>query len=137
MKLGVEVGHGHIVLDGDPAPSPPKKGTAPQFSAHVCCGQRAGWIKMPLGRQVDFGPGDIMLDGDQLPQSGIATAPNLWPMSVVVKRLDGSRCHMDGDSPRPVRHCTHPITFSRINKLSKLCPLTVIVHCFQHQIFMS
>ena len=39
----------HIVLDGDPAPWP-KRGTAPpQFLAHVCCGQMAGWIKMQLG----------------------------------------------------------------------------------------
>jgi len=33
----------HIVLDGDPAPTP-QKGHSPQFSAHVCCGQTAGWI---------------------------------------------------------------------------------------------
>ena len=53
LALGKEVGlgPGHIVLDGDPAP-PPKKGTAPQFSVHVCCGQTAGWIKMPLGTKV-------------------------------------------------------------------------------------
>jgi len=54
MKLGMEVGLGpsHIVLDGDPALSP--KGTQPpQFSDHVCCGQTAEWIKMPLGREVD------------------------------------------------------------------------------------
>ena len=28
------------------------KGHSPQFSAHICCGQMAGWIKMPLGMQV-------------------------------------------------------------------------------------
>jgi len=28
-KLGIDPGH--IVLDGDPVPSPPKKGTAPSF----------------------------------------------------------------------------------------------------------
>ena len=27
----------------------------------------AGWIKMPLGREVDLGPSDIVLDGTQLP----------------------------------------------------------------------
>jgi len=60
MKLSTEVGlrNGHIVLDGDPAP-PPRKGT-PQFSVHVCCGQTAGWIKMPLGTEVDLGPRDIV-----------------------------------------------------------------------------
>jgi len=90
----VALGQGHIVLDGDPAPPRPNRGTAPnfrpmsivakrldgsrchlvwwqasaqatlcymgshlphkrghspQFSAHVCCGQTTGWIKMPLG----------------------------------------------------------------------------------------
>jgi len=43
MPLGTEVGlgPGDIALDGDPAP--PKRSTAPQFSAHVRCGQTAGW----------------------------------------------------------------------------------------------
>ena len=32
-------------------PSSPERATASalQFSVHVCCGQTAGWIKMPLG----------------------------------------------------------------------------------------
>ena len=40
MKLGMQVGlgPGHIVLDGDPAPPPPK-GHSPQFSAHISCGK--------------------------------------------------------------------------------------------------
>ena len=59
MKLGREVGLGHIVFDGDPSPLS-KRGTAPQFSAHVCCGQTPGWIKMPLGTEVGLGPGDIV-----------------------------------------------------------------------------
>ena len=48
-KLGMHVGlgPGHIVLDGDPA-TPPPKGGGTQFSAHICCGQMAAWIKMPL-----------------------------------------------------------------------------------------
>jgi len=55
MKLGMQVGldPGHIVLDGDPAPPPPRKGgELPQFSAHICCGQMAGWINMSLGMEV-------------------------------------------------------------------------------------
>ena len=65
MKLGVEVGldPGHIVLDGDPAPSP-RKGHIPQFLAHIRCGLMAGWIKMPLSMVVGVGPGDFVLDGD-------------------------------------------------------------------------
>jgi len=34
------------------------------WSMHVCCGQTAGWIKMPLGREVGLGPGRNVLDGD-------------------------------------------------------------------------
>ena len=48
---------------------PPQKGGGgaerpPQFSAHVQCGQMAGWIKMPLGMEEGLGPGDFVLDGD-------------------------------------------------------------------------
>ena len=64
MKLGMEVGLalGHIVLDGDPAPCPHKKGAQqrPLFG-HVLW-PNAGWIKMPLGAEVGLGPGHIVLD---------------------------------------------------------------------------
>jgi len=72
---------------------PPQKGHSPQFSAHVCCGQTAGWIKMPLGTEVDLSPVDIVLDGDPSPhkKTGGHSTPNFWPMSFVAKRLDGSR----------------------------------------------
>jgi len=95
-KLATEVGlgPGHNALDGDPAPPPPKR-HSPHFSAHICCGQTAVWIKMPLGKEVGLGPGDILSHGDPAPppQKG-GTAPNYWPMSMVAKRLDGSRCHL-------------------------------------------
>jgi len=68
MPLGrkIDVGQANIVLDEDPAV--PQRGTAPlQFSAHICCGQTAGWIKMPLGTDVGLGLGDIVLDGDPAP----------------------------------------------------------------------
>jgi len=69
MSLGREVGLGQtdIVLDGDPAISSPKSGQGPQFSAHVYCGQTAGWIKMALGLEVGLSPGHIVLDGDPAP----------------------------------------------------------------------
>jgi len=143
MKLGTQagLGPGHLVLDGDPAPSP-KKGHSPQFSAnvrwsqtagwinvllgkvglrpddfvrwgpappkkgaqpppqlsvHVYCVQTAGWIKMPLGTEAGLDPGDFVLDGDPaLPQKKGAQPPNFRPMSIVAKRLDGSRCHLVG-----------------------------------------
>jgi len=58
-----------FVLDGDPAFLPPQeKGVAvPEFSAHVCCGKTAAWIKMPLGTEVDLGLRDIVLDGNPAP----------------------------------------------------------------------
>jgi len=46
---------GDIVLDGDPAPPPflgGAAGSSSQFSAQVCCGHTAGWIKMPLDMEV-------------------------------------------------------------------------------------
>ena len=71
MALGMEVGlgPGHIVLNWDLALLPPKRWHSPQFSAHVYCGQTAGWIKMPIGTEVGFDPGDIVLDG-KLPPKG-------------------------------------------------------------------
>jgi len=68
---------------------PPKRGHSPvlhQFLAHVCCGQMAGWIKMPLGMEVGLGPGDFV--------RWVPATPNFQSMSVVAKRLDGSRCHL-------------------------------------------
>jgi len=89
MPLGTEVGLGpdDIVFDGDPA-SLPKKGAEPprQFSAHVDCGQTAGWMKMALSTEVSLGPaGHIVLDGDPSPLPKKGTEPPifspflLWP----------------------------------------------------------
>jgi len=50
MKLGMQVGfgHGHIVLDGDPAPPPPKGHSPPIFGPYLlrpngCMDQDATW----------------------------------------------------------------------------------------------
>ena len=66
MKLGMPVGlvPGHTVLGWDRAP-PPLKAHSLQFSAHICCGQMAAWIKMSLGVELGLGPGDYVLDGNQ------------------------------------------------------------------------
>jgi len=68
MPLGTEVSLGpdDNVLDKTQLPPSPKRGRSPcpQFSAHVYCGQTAGWIMMTLGMEVGLGPGHIVLDGD-------------------------------------------------------------------------
>jgi len=71
-------------------------GGAPQFSAHVHCGQTAAWIKMPLGVKVGLDPGHIVVDGDPAPlcKKGAESPLNFRPISIVAKRLDGSRCHL-------------------------------------------
>ena len=78
MQVGL--GPGHIVLGGDPA-TLLQMGIAPaQFSAHICSGQMAAWIKMPLGMELGLRPGDFVLDRDPAP----------LPMFIVAKRLNGS-----------------------------------------------
>ena len=99
LDMEVDLGPGHIVLDGDPpkkgAQPPPifgtcllwpngcmyqdttwyggrpqprrhcvSLGTQPPFSVNVRYGQTAGWMKTPLGTEVDLGPGHIVLDTD-------------------------------------------------------------------------
>jgi len=75
-----------------------KKGRSPlpQFSAHVYCGQTAGWIKMALSMEVGLDPGHIVLDGDSAPVSkkGDRAPTNFLPIFIVAKRLDASRCHL-------------------------------------------
>jgi len=107
MPLGMEVGFspGDFVLDGDPAPFP-KRGRSPQFSAHVYCGQTAGWMKMALwhGGRPWSRPHCARWDTAPLPKKGAAPpifGPSLlWPNGWM---------HQDaiwyGGRPRPTRHC--------------------------------
>jgi len=95
IPLGREVGlsPSDIVLNGDPAPLPsPKRGRSPQFSAHICCGQMAEWIKMSLGREVGLSSGHIVLDGDLAPFPPPRGAHSFWTMSIVVTVAHLSYC---------------------------------------------
>ena len=51
---------------GTPLPLP-RGAQTPQFSAHICCGQMAEWIKMKLGMKIGLVPGDFVLDRDPDP----------------------------------------------------------------------
>ena len=80
----------------------------------VYCGQAAGCVKMPVGTQVGLSPGNIVLDGDLSPQKGTAPLPPpkkkcFWPMSVVAKRLDRSRCRLV--RRQATLYTTNPIIF--------------------------
>jgi len=83
----------------------PKRRHSPRFSAHICCGQMVGWIKMPLGRAVGFSPGDIVLHRDPaIPPKG-ADPPIfgpwlLWPDGWMDQ---DATCY--GGSSRPRPHC--------------------------------
>ena len=57
---------------------PQIKGHISQFSAHICCGQMAVWIKMPLGREVGLGPSAIVLAGDPAPPSQKGPEPAIF-----------------------------------------------------------
>ena len=65
--------------------SPQNKGHSSQFSAHVYCGQTAGWMKMSLGTEVGRGSRHIVIDGDPAPLYCL-----LWPNGW----MDHSRCHL-------------------------------------------
>jgi len=57
--------------------SPKERGTAaPHFSAHVYCGQTAGWIRIPLRTEVRLGPGHIVRWG---PSSALHTKGSAAP----------------------------------------------------------
>jgi len=81
IPLGTEVGlgPGDCVRWG-PSSASEKKGTTPQFLAHVYCGQTARWMKTPLGTEIDLGSGHIVLDGDPAPprERGTAAPPPLF-----------------------------------------------------------
>jgi len=92
-RLGAATGH--IALNGDPAP--PKKGhNPPQLLDHVCCGQRAGWIKMPVGMEVGIGQDHNVLYGGPSapPPQKKGAQPPIFGRYIVANRLDESRCHL-------------------------------------------
>ena len=65
----------------------PQRGTEPpQFSAHICCSQMAGWIKMSLSMEVGLSPGDFVLD------MNLDLPLNFWPMFIIVIVISLEHC---------------------------------------------
>jgi len=96
MPLGMEVdlGPGHIVLDGDRVPHSERGTAAPTFRPMYSMAIRLDGSKMPLGMKVGLGPGNIVLDRDPVPTKNGAQPPHFSLISIVAKRLGGSRCHL-------------------------------------------
>ena len=84
---------------------PQKRGTVPQFLAHVCCGQMAGWIKMWLGREADLGPGNVLLDEDPAPPPKGAQPPVFAPCVLWPTGWMDQDATWYGDRPRRRPHC--------------------------------
>jgi len=94
LDMEVDLGPGHIVLDGDP----PKKGAQPPpifgtclLWPNGCMYQDTTWYggrPQPRRHCVKCGPS---------PPSPKGTQPNFRPMSVVAKRLDGLRIPLGMD----------------------------------------
>jgi len=97
MKLGMRVGlgPGHIMLDGDPAPPPPKGHSPPILGPYLlwpngCMDQDATWYggrPRPRRLCVRWGPRSF-------PKKGRSPLPNFRLMSIVANWLNVSRCHL-------------------------------------------
>jgi len=90
-----------------PSSLSPKRGQSPQFSAHVYCGQMAGWIKLPLGMDVGVEPNDIMLDGDPafLCRKGAEPLPIFSPCLLWPNGCMDQDATWYGGRSRPRPHC--------------------------------
>ena len=130
MKLGMEVdlGPGHIVLDGDPTPS--HKGAQPPTFG-PCLLWTNDWLDQgatlyggrPRPRRHCVRCGPISLPKKIMRRQ----QPPLFGRCIVVKRLDGSRCHLvwshivlDGDpAPPPQQRGVTAPTFRPMSIVTK------------------
>ena len=96
----------HCVGWGYRSPSP-KGAQRPQFSAHICCGQIAAWIKMSLGMEVGLGPGDCVRWGPRStsPKWGQSPSPIFGPYLLRRNGCMDQYVTWYGARPRPRRLC--------------------------------
>jgi len=87
-----------------PSSPPAKRGQRPQFSAHFCCCQTAGCIKMPLGTEVGLIPGEFVLDGDPATPYPKGGRTPQFAAHVYCGWMDHDST-WDGGGPRSWRHC--------------------------------
>jgi len=84
--LGINRGRRLCIREGPSCPQKKRHTHPAQFLADVHCGQTAGWIKMPLGTNVNLDTVDVVLDGVADPPKR-GTSPSFRPLSIVAKRL--------------------------------------------------
>jgi len=117
---------------------PQKRGhSSPQFSVHICCGQTAGSIRMPLDMEVRLGPGRFVLMGSWAPALPLKGAqppifdpyllwPNGWikmPLGTQVG-LGPGEVVLDGDLAPPTERGTSAITFRPMSIVAKRSPIS-------------
>jgi len=109
------------------------------MGTHICYGQMAGWIRMPLGTEVGLGLGDFVLDGDPAPPQKGGGAPSpifgtcpLWPNGWMDQ--DGT-WHAGGPWSRP--HCARWGPSSPLQKWVRapqiFGPFLLWPNCWVHQ----
>jgi len=119
----------HCVRRGPSSSS--SNGHSPQFSAHVCCDQTAGWIKKPLGTEVGLSPGDIVLGGVA------ASSPKKEHSHQLVKCLWWRNGYIDqdvtwyGGRPQPRAYCVRWGSSSTKKGLSPSPQFSASVCCGQ------
>jgi len=93
LGMGVGLGPGHIVLNGDPAPLPKKEAEHPSFGPFLL------WLNGWMHQHATWYGGRpqpsrlcVKLVPSLPPQKG--RSPNFRPTPIVVKRLYGSRCRL-------------------------------------------
>jgi len=86
----------------------------------------AAWIKMPLGVEVDLGPGDMVLDGDSAsPSNGGAVPPILGHVycGQTAEWIRMPRSHCVREEPSPPRK-GHTPNFRSVSIEAKRSPIS-------------
>ena len=117
----------------------PKKGhSSPQFSAHLCCGQTAAWIKMAFGKEVGLSPGDIVLHGDTAPPTVKAQQPPNFGQCLLCQNgwMDQDTTWYRG-RPWLRRHCVRWGPSSPKERGTKVPHFSAHVYCGQMVVHLS
>jgi len=88
MPLGTEVDLSYATLCSMWTQLPSEKGHTHPYPifGHIYCGQMVGWMKTPLGTEVDLGPSHIVLDGVPAPVKGAQQPPPIFGLCLVWPR---------------------------------------------------